>query len=73
MATQSTPITEILAMGPVMPVIVINEARHSVALADALFAGGLKTIEITLRTPAALDTIRAIADARPISALVPAL
>jgi 2-dehydro-3-deoxyphosphogluconate aldolase/(4S)-4-hydroxy-2-oxoglutarate aldolase len=53
MAMQATPITEILAMGPVMPVIVINEAKNSVALADALFAGGLKTIEITLRTPAA--------------------
>ena len=65
MAMQATPITEILAMGPVMPVIVINEAKNSVALADALFAGGLKTIEITLRTPAALDSIRAIADARP--------
>ena len=53
MATQATPITKILAMGPVMPVIVINEAEDSVALAGALFAGGLKTIEITLRTHAA--------------------
>ena len=48
-----------------MPVIVIDRAEDGVALADALLAGGLKTIEITLRTPAALGAIKAIADARP--------
>lgn len=64
MASQTTSITEILALGPVMPVIVIDRAEDGVALADALLAGGLKTIEITLRTPAALGAIKAIAEAR---------
>lgn len=58
-------IHEVLALGPVMPVIVIDDSRHAVPLAEALLAGGLKTIEITLRTPAALDSIRAVAAACP--------
>ena len=58
-------IDDILALGPVMPVIVIDEAQHAVALADALLAGGIRTIEVTLRTEAALDSVRAIRDARP--------
>lgn len=57
--------SEILAMGPVMPVIVIDDAKQAVPLADALISGGINAIEITLRTPAALDAIRAVADARP--------
>ena len=65
MVSQTASIPEILALGPVMPVIVIDRAEDGVALADALLAGGLKTIEITLRTPAALGAIKAIADARP--------
>ena len=65
MVSQTASIPNILALGPVMPVIVIDRAEDGVALADALFAGGLKTIEITLRTPAALGAIKAIADARP--------
>ena len=65
MSSQTPTIAEILAMGPVMPVIVIDRAEDGVPLADALMAGGLKTIEITLRTPAALGAIAAIADARP--------
>ena len=58
-------IDDILALGPVMPVIVIDEAQHAVALADALLAGGICTIEVNLRTEAALDSVRAIRDARP--------
>jgi len=58
-------IQEILALGPVMPVIVIDDSRQAVPLAEALLHGGLKTIEITLRTPAALDSIRAVAAACP--------
>lgn len=57
--------SEILAMGPVMPVIVIDDAAQAVPLADALISGGINAIEITLRTPAALDAIRAVAEARP--------
>lgn len=58
-------IHEILALGPVMPVIVIADSEHAVPLAEALLDGGLRTIEITLRTPAALDCIRAVAAACP--------
>lgn len=58
-------IHEILALGPVMPVIVIDDSQRAVPLAEALLEGGLKTIEITLRTPAALDSIRAVAAACP--------
>ena len=58
-------ISDILALGPVMPVIVIDNAEQAVPLADALLDGGINAIEITLRTPAALDAIRAVADARP--------
>jgi 2-dehydro-3-deoxyphosphogluconate aldolase / (4S)-4-hydroxy-2-oxoglutarate aldolase len=54
-------IDEILAAGPVMPVVVIDDAAHAVPLARALVAGGIRAIEITLRTGAALDAIQAIA------------
>lgn len=57
--------SDILALGPVMPVIVIDNADQAVPLADALINGGINAIEITLRTPAALDAIRAVAEARP--------
>lgn len=61
MSDRVTSIPEILALGPVMPVIVIDDAAQAVPLATALLAGGIRTIEITLRTPAALDAIRAVA------------
>jgi 2-dehydro-3-deoxyphosphogluconate aldolase/(4S)-4-hydroxy-2-oxoglutarate aldolase len=49
-----------LRAAPVVAVVVIDEAKHAVPLARALVAGGIRAIEITLRTPAALDAIRAI-------------
>lgn len=52
---------EILELAPVVPVMVIEKLEHAVPLARALAAGGLKALEITLRTPVALDCIRAIA------------
>lgn len=58
-------IHDILALGPVMPVIVIDDSQHAVPLAEALLRGGLRTIEITLRTAAAIDAIRAVAAACP--------
>ena len=58
-------ITEILQMGPVMPVIVIDDSAQAVPLAQALLQGGIRTIEITLRTPAALDAMQAVAKACP--------
>ena len=45
---------------PVIPVVTIELAEHAVPLARALLAGGLNVVEITLRTPAALDAVRAI-------------
>ena len=58
-------IHDILALGPVMPVIVIDDSQHAVPLAEALLRGGLRTIEITLRTAAAIDSIRAVAAVCP--------
>jgi len=50
---------------PVLPVVVIDELRHAVPVARALVAGGLPAIELTLRTPVALEAIRAIASEVP--------
>jgi 2-dehydro-3-deoxyphosphogluconate aldolase / (4S)-4-hydroxy-2-oxoglutarate aldolase len=51
---------EIFALAPVIPVITIDDASQAVPLARALVAGGLRGIEITLRTKAAVDAARAI-------------
>lgn len=51
----------LLALAPVIPVLTIRDAAVAVPLARALVAGGLPVIEVTLRTPAALEAIRAIA------------
>jgi 2-dehydro-3-deoxyphosphogluconate aldolase/(4S)-4-hydroxy-2-oxoglutarate aldolase len=50
---------------PVMPVVVVDSAVDAVSVAKALVAGGLPAIELTLRTTAALDAIRAIVDEVP--------
>lgn len=47
--------------GPVIPVIVIDELAHAVPLARALVAGGVRVLEVTLRTPVALQAIAAMA------------
>ncbi|HEY0266724.1 MAG TPA: hypothetical protein VGC16_08235, partial [Rhizomicrobium sp.] len=52
---------EELAATRIVPVIVINNAAQAVPLAQALVEGGLNILEVTLRTPAALAVIRAIA------------
>ena len=51
--------------GPVIPVVVIDRAEDAVPLARALLAGGVDTMEITLRTADALDAIRSVADQVP--------
>ncbi|MGI5483045.1 bifunctional 4-hydroxy-2-oxoglutarate aldolase/2-dehydro-3-deoxy-phosphogluconate aldolase [Streptomyces lavendofoliae] len=56
-----TPAPSALDHASVLPVVVIDDAADAVPLARALVAGGLPAIEVTLRTPAALDAIRAIA------------
>jgi len=53
-------ILEILRMGPVIPVIVIDRLEHAVPLARALVAGGVRVLELTLRTPVALQAMQAI-------------
>lgn len=58
--TSPDPLEAILALGPVIPVVTIEEARAAVPLARALLAGGIGVIEVTLRTPAALEAIRRI-------------
>jgi 2-dehydro-3-deoxyphosphogluconate aldolase/(4S)-4-hydroxy-2-oxoglutarate aldolase len=52
---------EMLRLAPVVPVLVIEDARSAVPLARALCAGGLRMLEVTLRTPAALEAIQRIA------------
>lgn len=55
----------VLGLAPVLPVVVLHDVADAVPLARALVAGGLPAIEVTLRTPAALDALRAIADEVP--------
>jgi 2-dehydro-3-deoxyphosphogluconate aldolase/(4S)-4-hydroxy-2-oxoglutarate aldolase len=52
------PIEHIMRTAPVIPVLVIDDAAQAGAVARALVAGGLRVLEVTLRTPAALDAIR---------------
>lgn len=61
-AEQSLKAAEICRLAPVVPVIVVEDPAHAAPLARALVAGGLPALEVTLRTPAALDAIRAMAD-----------
>ncbi|MEV6568694.1 bifunctional 4-hydroxy-2-oxoglutarate aldolase/2-dehydro-3-deoxy-phosphogluconate aldolase [Streptomyces kronopolitis] len=63
-ATSPTP-PSVLGLAPVLPVVVLHDVADAVPLARALVAGGLPAIEVTLRTPAALDALRAIAEEVP--------
>lgn len=54
-------IETVMRTSPVIPVLVIDDAATARPLAEALVAGGLKVLEVTLRTPAALDAIRQMA------------
>jgi 2-dehydro-3-deoxyphosphogluconate aldolase / (4S)-4-hydroxy-2-oxoglutarate aldolase len=58
-------IREIVGLAPVIPVLTITELEHAVPLARALSAGGLRVLEITLRTPVALAAIEAMRKAVP--------
>ncbi|MGW4950466.1 bifunctional 4-hydroxy-2-oxoglutarate aldolase/2-dehydro-3-deoxy-phosphogluconate aldolase [Streptomyces parvulus] len=55
----------VLDLAPVVPVVVVDDLADAVPLARALVAGGLPAIEVTLRTPVAMDAIRAIAGEVP--------
>ncbi len=52
---------EICELAPIVPVLVVDDVAHARPLAEALVAGGLPALEVTLRTPAALDVIAAMA------------
>jgi 2-dehydro-3-deoxyphosphogluconate aldolase/(4S)-4-hydroxy-2-oxoglutarate aldolase len=52
---------EICAMAPIVPVLVVTDVAHARPLAEALVAGGLPALEVTLRTPAALAVIAEMA------------
>lgn len=61
MSAKTQRTREICALAPIVPVLVVDDAAHARPLAEALVAGGLPALEVTLRTPAALDAIRAMA------------
>jgi len=64
MSEKLTP-EAVMALTPVLPVVTIDDAGKAVELARVLLSSGIRTIEITLRTPAALEAIAAIAHGAP--------
>jgi 2-dehydro-3-deoxyphosphogluconate aldolase/(4S)-4-hydroxy-2-oxoglutarate aldolase len=62
---ESIAMRDLLQRSPVIPVLAIDDVAHAVPLAQALVAGGLTVLEVTLRTPAALACIRAMRSAVP--------
>jgi len=58
-------ISEIMKKAPVIPVLQVEDVEHAVPMARALVAGGLPVLEVTLRTPVALDVIEAMAKSVP--------
>ena len=67
MAVNPVPLTALQVMqdAPVIPVIVLNDVAHAVPMARALLAGGIRMLEVTLRTPQALACMEAIARGVP--------
>lgn len=59
---QSARARAVCQLAPVVPVLVIDDLAHAKPLAEALVKGGLPALEVTLRTPCALDAIRAMAE-----------
>jgi 2-dehydro-3-deoxyphosphogluconate aldolase/(4S)-4-hydroxy-2-oxoglutarate aldolase len=62
--TSSTPDTvtaaveRVMTLAPVIPVLVIDDIEHALPIAEGLVAGGLTALEVTLRTPCAIDAIK---------------
>jgi 2-dehydro-3-deoxyphosphogluconate aldolase/(4S)-4-hydroxy-2-oxoglutarate aldolase len=56
---------DLMKRGPIIPVVVLDRAHDAVPLARALLAGGVDTMELTLRTAEALDAIRSVAEQVP--------
>lgn len=57
----ATTIDAVMRLAPVIPVLVIDDAAHARPIAEALVAGGLPALEVTLRTPAAIEVIAEMA------------
>jgi 2-dehydro-3-deoxyphosphogluconate aldolase / (4S)-4-hydroxy-2-oxoglutarate aldolase len=64
MTDRLTPL-DVMRDAPVIPVIVLNDVKDAIPLARALVAGGIRMLEVTLRTPQALQCIEAIAKEVP--------
>jgi 2-dehydro-3-deoxyphosphogluconate aldolase/(4S)-4-hydroxy-2-oxoglutarate aldolase len=64
-ATVVTNIRDLMGISPVIPVIVVQKLEHAAPMARALFAGGLKVLEVTLRTKVALAAVEAMRRAVP--------
>ena len=58
-------IREVLALAPVIPILTVTKLEYAVPLAQALYAGGLRVLEVTLRTAVALQVIEAVRAAVP--------
>ena len=54
-------VERVMRLAPVIPVLVIDDAAHARPIAEALVAGGLPALEVTLRTPAAIEVIEEMA------------
>jgi 2-dehydro-3-deoxyphosphogluconate aldolase/(4S)-4-hydroxy-2-oxoglutarate aldolase len=62
-------IARIVRLAPMIPVLTVEQAAHAAPLARALVAGGLRALEVTLRTSCALEAIRAMRKAAPEAAV----
>lgn len=56
---------DLFTMGPIIPVLVIKDVADALPIAEALLTSGIKVLEVTLRTPSALDVINTIARELP--------
>ena len=65
MPVEKLSVRDVLALAPVIPVIVIDDPEQAAPLARALVDGGLRVLEVTLRTPAGIHAIRAMREAAP--------
>jgi 2-dehydro-3-deoxyphosphogluconate aldolase / (4S)-4-hydroxy-2-oxoglutarate aldolase len=61
-ATSAAGIGEIMRVSPVIPVLTLHDLSKARGIAEALVAGGLRVLEVTLRTPSALEIIQALRD-----------
>jgi 2-dehydro-3-deoxyphosphogluconate aldolase/(4S)-4-hydroxy-2-oxoglutarate aldolase len=58
MTTMSAAVEKVMRLAPVIPVLVIDDIEHALPIAEALVAGGLPALEVTLRTECAIEAIR---------------